>query len=211
MIGRATKPVLWTLAALAVPVGLVFAVLALDVLRAPAELTTDDARFQTAPLRQAGLWEVGFLPRDGSESLLGLDDDVFYRELAGLYLKVEPGRIDYQGFPELETLRAKAQYELTRMSREEPDPVRQSRLLTLYGVMTLDDRPLDKLERETMIRKAISAFRNAIDLDPTNVDAKTNLEATLSIFPPIGIAGANPTGGANQGNTSGQGTTGTGY
>jgi hypothetical protein len=208
---RATRPVLWTLAALAVPVGLVCAVLALDVMRAPAELTTDDARFHTAPLRQAGLWEVGFLPRDGSESVLGLDDDVFYRELAGLYLKVEPGRIDYQGFPELETLRAKAQYELTRMSREERDPVRQSRLLTLYGVMTLDDRPLDKLERETMIRKAISAFRNAIELDPTNVDAKTNLEAALSIFPPVGLAGANPTGGANQGDTSGQGSTGTGY
>ena len=147
MIRRATKPVLWTLAALAVPIGLVFAVLALDVIRAPAELTMDDARFQTAPLRQAGLWDVGFLPRDGSESVLGLDDDVFYRELAGLYLKVEPGRVDYQGFPELETLRAKAQYELTRLSREERDPVRQSRLLTLYGVMTLDDRPLDKLER----------------------------------------------------------------
>ena len=211
MIRRAAKPVLWTLAALTVPVALVLTVLALDVLRAPAELTTDDARFQTAPLRQAGLWEVGFLPRDGSESVLGLEDDVFFRELSGLYLKVEPGRIDYQGFPELETLRAKAQYELTRMSREERDPVRQSRLLTLYGVMTLDDRPLDKLERETMIRKAISAFRNAIDLDPTNVDAKTNLEAALSIFPPIGIAGANPTGGANQGNTSGQGSVGTGY
>jgi hypothetical protein len=211
MIRRATKPVLWTLAALAVPIGLVFAVLALDVIRTPAELTIDDARFQTAPLRQAGLWDVGFLPRDGSESVLGLDDDVFYRELAGLYLKVEPGRIDYQGFPELETLRAKAQYELTRLSREERDPVRQSRLLTLYGVMTLDDRPLDKLERETMVRKAISAFRNAIELDPTNVDAKTNLEAALSIFPPIGLAGANPTGGANQGNTSGQGSTGTGY
>jgi hypothetical protein len=211
MIRRTTKPALWTLAVLAVPVGLVLAVLALDVVRAPAELTTHDARFHTAPLRQAGLWEIGFLPRDGSESVLGLDDDVLYRELAGLYLKVEPGRIDYQGFPELETLRAKAQYELTRLSREERDPVRQSRLLTLYGVMTLDDRPLDKLERETMIRKAISAFRNAIDLDPTNVDAKTNLEAALSIFPPIGLAGANPTGGANQGNTSGQGSTGTGY
>ncbi len=211
MVRRATKPSPWTLPALAVPVGLVFAVLALDLARAPGELTTDDARFHTAPLRQAGLWEVGFLPRDGSESVLGLDDDVLYRELAGLYLKVEPGRIDYQGFPELETLRAKAQYELTRLSREGGDPVRQSRLLTLYGVMTLDDRPLDKLERETMIRKAISAFRNAIELDPTNVDAKTNLEAALSTFPPIGLAGANPTGGANQGNTSGQGSTGTGY
>ena len=211
MIGRATSAVLCALALLAVPAAVMLSVVAVDVFRSPDELVTDDARFQTAPMRQAGLWNVGFLPRDGSEAVLGLEDDVFFRELSGLYLRIEPGRVDYQGFPELETLRAKAQYELTRLSREERDPVRQSRLLTLYGVMTLDDRPLDKLERETMIRKAISAFRNAIDLDPTNVDAKTNLEATLSIFPPIGLAGANPTGGANQGNTSGQGTSGTGY
>jgi hypothetical protein len=211
MAGRAKSAALWGLAVLAAAAAVVLAVLAIDVYRSPAELTIDDGRFQAAPRLQGGLWNVGFLPRDGSESVLGLEDDVFFRELSGLYLKVEPGRIDYQGFPELETLRAKAQYELTRMSREERDPVRQSRLLTLYGVMTLDGRPLDKLERETMIRKAISAFRNAIELDPTNVDAKTNLEAALTIFPPIGIAGANPTGGANQGNTSGQGATGTGY
>jgi hypothetical protein len=208
---RGSSIALWALAALAVPAAIALAVVALDVVRAPEELAVDDGSFQAAPLRQAGLWEVGLLPRDGSERVLGLDDDVFYRELAGLYLKIEPGRVDYQGFPELEALRAKAQFELSRLSRAETDPVRQSRLLTLYGVMTLDDRPLDKLERETMIRKAISAFRNAIDLDPTNVEAKTNLEAALTIFPPIGIAGSNPTGGANQGPVSGQGSTGTGY
>jgi hypothetical protein len=208
---RASSIAVWALAALAVPMAIVLAVVALDVVRSPEELAVDDGSFQAAPLRQAGLWEVGLLPRDGSERVLGLDDDVLYRELAGLYLKIEPGRVDYQGFPELEALRAKAQFELSRMSRAETDPVRQSRLLTLYGVMTLDDRPLDKLERETMIRKAISAFRNAIDLDPTNVEAKTNLEAALTIFPPIGLAGSNPTGGANQGPVSGQGSTGTGY
>ena len=202
---RAVVAAAWILAALAVPAGAALAVLALDVARTSDELASDDAWFQAAPMRQSGLWELG------GGAVLGLEDDVRYRELAGLYLRVEPGRVDYQGFPELESLRARAQFELTRLSRAEADPVRQSRLLTLYGVMTLDDRPLDKLERERMIRRAISAFRNAIDLDPTNVDAKTNLEAALSVFPPIGLAGENPTGGANQGPISGQGTTGSGY
>jgi len=209
--GRIGSWALWALAALAVPVAFALAVVAVDVLRTPGQVTSDDQRFQTAPMRQAGLWDVGFLPRDGSERLLGLEDDIFYRELAGLYLKVEPGKVDYQGFPELESLRAKAQFELTRLSREESDPVRQSRILTLYGVMTLDGRPLDEREREAMVQKAVSAFRNAIDLDPSNVDAKTNLEAALSIFGPVALPGEQPTGGANQGNTSGQGSTGTGY
>jgi hypothetical protein len=209
--GRARIIALWALAALAVPLAIALAVVAVDVVRTPSQLSHDDRRFQTSPARLAGLWDVGFLPRDGSERLLGLEDDVFYRELAGLYLKVEPGRIDHEGFPELESMRAKAQYELTRLSREERDPVRQSRLLTLYGVMTLDTRTFGDSERDDILRKAASAFRNAIDLDPSNADAKTNLEAVLSVFGPINIVGPDPEGGASRGNTSGQGSTGSGY
>ncbi|MGH3132479.1 MAG: hypothetical protein ACRDNY_01830 [Gaiellaceae bacterium] len=211
-LGRVGRVALWVLAALAVPVAIALAVVAVDTVRTPGEVTSDDARFQTSPMRQRGLWNVGFLPRNVSETLLGLEDDVEYRKLLGLYLRVEPGRVDYQGFPELESMRAKMQFELTRMSREDRhDPVRQSRLLTLYGVVTLDGRPLDERERQDMIQKAVSAFRNAIELDPSNVDAKTNLEAALSIFGPVVLPGEQPTGGANQGNTSGQGSTGSGY
>ena len=211
-VGRVGRWGLWALAVLAVPVAIALAFVAIDVIRAPGQVANDDRRFQTAPARLAGLWDASFLPGDRGERLLGLEDDLLYRELAGLYLKVEPGTVDFQGFPELESLRARVQFELTRLSREDQDhPKRQSRLLTLYGVMTLDGRPLDSREREAMFQKAVSAFRNAIDLDPTNVDAKTNLEAALSTFGPIALPGEQPTGGANQGNTSGQGSTGTGY
>ena len=203
--------VAWIAAVLAVPTAIVLVVVAVDLIRTPGEVTVDDARFQTAPMRQRGLWDVGFLPGDLSERLLGLDDDVTYRRLVGLYLKVEPGKIEYQGFPELESLRAKAQFELTRMSREDPDLERRSRLLTLYGVMTLDGRPLGDFELRDMLQKAVSAFRNAIELDPDNADAKTNLEAVLSVFGPVAAGGSAPVGGANQGNTSGQGASGSGY
>jgi hypothetical protein len=202
---------LWALAVAAVPVAIVLTVLAIDVLRTPGQVTDDDHRFETAPMRVGGLWNVGYLPREGTERLLGLEDDFLFRDLSGMYLKIEPGKIDYQGFPERESLRAKVQFELTRLSREPGDPEWQSRLLTLYGVMNLDSRPLDDREREAMIQKSVSAFRNAIELDPSNVDAKTNLEAALSIFGPVALPGEQPTGGANQGNTSGQGSTGTGY
>jgi len=218
MIGHAWRKsakwrgwVAWIAAVLAVPTAIALVVGAVDLLRTPGEVTADDARFQTAPMRQRGLWDVGFLPRDLSEQLLGLDDDVTYRRLVGLYLKVEPGKVEYQGFPELESLRAKAQFELTRMSREDPDLERRSRFLTLYGVMTLDGRPLGDFERRDMLQKAVSAFRNAIELDPDNADAKTNLEAVLSVFGPVAVGGSAPVGGANQGNTSGQGASGSGY
>lgn len=201
----------WSAACLAVPVAILLAVVAVDVLRAPGEITTDDTRFQTAPMRQRGLWDVGFLPGDLSEPLLGLEDDVTYRKLVGLYLRVEPGKVDYSGYPELESLRAKAQFELTRMSREDPDLERRSRLLTLYGVMLLDFRGVSDEERESILQRAVSAFSNAIELDASNEDAKTNLETALRVFGPVAIPGSSPTGGREGGSISGQGNSGSGY
>jgi hypothetical protein len=201
----------WALAVVATALAVVFVVVAVDVLRTPGQLTSDDTRFQTAPLRQGGLWDFGFLPGDATEKILELEDDVTYRNAVGLYARAEPGKTDWQGFPELESLRAKAQFELTRLSREDPEAARRSRLLTLYGVMTLDARPLGNEERENMLQNAVSSFRAALDLDRSNDDAKTNLETVLRVFGPVALVSNAPTGGANQGDTSGQGSSGTGY
>lgn len=199
-------------AVLVVPVALALVLVALDVLQTPGEIAADDARFESAPMRQRSLWKVGLLPGLASERLLGVEDDVFHRQILGLYLKVEPGEVDYEGFPKLESLRAKAQYEITRLSQEEPDPKRRSRLLTMYGVITLDTRARTEVEHEDNIRKAVSAFRNAIELDPENDDAKTNLEGVLSREGPVFVAVANaPTRDRAGGRKSGVGTRGSGY
>ncbi|MBA3432846.1 MAG: hypothetical protein H0U08_02005 [Actinobacteria bacterium] len=211
-LGRWGRRAAWAAAVLAIPIALALAVVATDALRTPAELRADDARFESAPMRQRNLWKVGFLPGLASERLLGLEDDVFHRQILGLYLRVEPGEVDYEGFPELESLRAKAQYEVTRLSREDPDPRRRSRLLTMYGVITLDTRARTDEEREDNIRRAVSAFRNAIELDPENDDAKTNLEGVLSREGPVVFGAANaPTSDRAGGRKSGQGTRGSGY
>lgn len=210
-LGRAGAVVLWALAAVAAVLALALIVVAVDVLRTPDQVTADDTRFQTSPQRQVDLWKWGFLPGDLTETVLGLNDDVDYRKVVGLYARAEPGKVNYQGFPKLEAQRAKAQFELTRLSREDPDLERRSKLLTLYGVMTLDARPLDDKEREAMLQGAVSSFRAALDLDRDNEDAKTNLETVLRVFGPVALPGNAPSGGASQGNTSGQGSTGTGY
>ncbi len=198
-------------AVLVIPVALALAVAGIDILRTQSELAVDDTRFTTAPMRQAGLWDVGGLPEDANERLLDLEDDVAYRKLMGLYLKVEPGIVDYQGFPELESMRAKAQFELTRQSREEPDPIRRSRLLTLYGVMNLDYRAVSDEERSKILQNAVTAFRGALELDETNADAKTNLEAVLSVFGPVALPANAPSQSRDDGNVSGTGSTGSGY
>lgn len=201
----------WIAAVVAVPAALLLAVLALDVLRLSDAFANDDRRFQTSPLRQAGLWDVDFIPGDPGIRLLDLRDDVEYRRLVGLYLRVEPGRVDFQGFPDLEALRAKAQFELTRESSTEPDHRRRSRLLTLFGVMTLDKRAVSEEEHVNFLRAALEAFRAAIALDPENEDAKTNLETLLRVFGPVELSGQAPSGGRNRGDVSGQGSSGSGY
>ncbi len=202
----------WALAALATVAALALLVVAADVLASRDGVKVDDARFQSAPQRQAGLWEVGRLPDDLTERLLGLEDDVDFRKLAALYVRVEPGKTDYRGFPELEAMRAKLQFELTRASRTDPDLERRSRLLTMYGVTTLDfPTNLSDEERGQILSNAASAFRNAITFDPANEDAKRNLETVLRVFGPVGLSGTGPTGGKSEGNVSGQGVTGSGY
>jgi hypothetical protein len=202
----------WAVAAIAVPVAAALLVVATDLLRAPHELTRDDTRFETAPLRQRGLWEVGSLPGPTTERLLGLEDDISHRRLLGQYLTVEPGVVDYEGTPALEAIRAKAQYEITRLSQEEPDPQRRSRLLTMYGVITLDTRQVDEETRDDQVRRAVSAFRNAIELDPENADAKTNLEGVLSREGGVVLNPSNdPTRDRAGGRRSGRGGTGSGY
>lgn len=201
----------WAAAALAIPLAVVLALVAVDMLRIPGNLARDDRRFAAAPMRQAGLWDASALPGAAGIRLAGIEDDVEYRRLAALYLRVEPGKIDFEGFPELERLRAKAQFELTAASVTELDPRRRSRLLTLFGVMTLDKRTLTEADQESILRTAVEAFRAAIALDPDNNDAKTNLEKVLSHFGPVTLIGQAPSGGRNQGKVSGQGSAGGGY
>ena len=201
----------WAAAGPCVLGAVLLAIGAVDVLRTPGELEADDNRFQSAPMRQGGLWDVGSLPKNLNERLLELDDDLVYRRTLAMYLKVEPGNVDYEGFPELEALRAKVQFELTRLGQEDPDPRRRSRLLNLQGVITLDTVLFDEGSRRDQLRRAVTAFRSAIELDPENAEAKSNLEAVLSREGPVRLPSDAPTRARAGGKVSGQGGRGGGY
>ena len=198
-------------AVLAVPVALALAVLAVDVLRVPGQLAQRDTRFESAPERQAGLWgRIDFLKGWPAIRILGVHDDLDYRRAAGLYLRAEPGEFDYAGFPDRELLRSRAQYRLTRVSNDDPDPRRRAQMLVLYGVMGLDTRSASAEVANNLVRDAANAFRAALALDPTNEDAKYNLELVLSLHGPVALPGNAPSGGQDQGNISGRGQTGGG-
>ena len=197
-------------AVLAVPAAVVLVAVALDVVRVPGELESDDVSFEAAPRRQAGLWDqLGLLPREPGAYLLGLDDDVAYRRTLAIWVRVPPGT-DIFG-PEQENLRGRLQSQLSERSAADSNATRRSHLLNLLGALSLERRSSDPNESGNVLRKAIDNFRSAIELDPTNQDAKVNLELALRNAKAVNLPGTDPDSGAAQGSLSGQGRAGSGY
>jgi hypothetical protein len=208
---RAREKLLWVAAALAVPVAVVLALLAVDVLRAPDEVAADDTRFESAPLRQRTLWDdVGFLPWRASERLLELGDDLDYRRTVWLYARIDPQKVQITE-PEQDALRGRTLLEIALRSREEPDDRRRAQLLVLHGALTMGRLSSDPREREANLNDAIDSFRTAIRLDPKNEDAKINLEFALRAVAASISFGENPERGAARGQRAGTGRPGGGY
>lgn len=204
------KWLLRSAALLAVPAALLLVALAVDVVRVPQELEADDVSFESAPRRQAGLWDgLGAMPGRPGARLLGVDDDLAYRRTLAIWVRVPPGTEIYG--PELENLRGRLQSQLAEASAADSDPTRRSQLLNLLGALSLETRSTDPNESENVLRKAIATFRSAIEIDPSNQDAKINLELALRNAKAINLPGTDPDAGAAQGSISGQGRAGSGY
>lgn len=197
----------------AVPLALILLVLAIDVLRTPGWVAKDDSRFSSAPIRGSGLWnEPGVLATRARISALGLNDDFAYRRAVALFSRLQPGKEDQLADPELENRWAELQFELATQSRENPDPQLRSELQNLMGVTLLARYLFASPDQRTMLlSNAVGAFRTAVEIDPTNDDAKTNLELALRAYAPILFPSNAPDAGGAQGEQSGQGRSGSGY
>ena len=202
---------IWAAAALAVPVGIALALLAVDVLRVPRELSADDVRFQGAPRIKRDLWgDLDFLPGDPGVRLLGVGDDVASRKGIALFALVDPSRIQITT-PEREALRGRAQLEVTLLAQQGGRPRVHSRHLNLLGVLTMARLTTSGPEVDQMLSRALGSFQNAIEVDPTNLDAKRNLEILLRRPEAVTLPPNNPFQGGAQGRFSGQGRAGSGY
>jgi hypothetical protein len=200
-------------AIVAIPVAIALAVFAVDLLRTPGWLSSDDGRFANAPRRSNGLWnEPGVLATRARIAVLGIDDDLAYRRTVALFERLQPGQADQQIDPSQEGRWANLQFELTTQSRENPDVHRRSELQNLMGVL-LVARYLyaSPDERSALLTNAVGSFRSAVELDPANDDAKLNLELALRAYGPILFPSNAPDAGGAKGEKSGQGRAGSGY
>lgn len=201
-------------AVLAVLLAAGLAVLAVDVLRVPGAIAADDAGFYGAPRRQADPWSaVGFLPGRPAERVLGIEDDLGFRKTLWT-IRRAPGQAEIQGpdQPLLEAQAGQAVIQVSEQSRRERDPKRRAVLLNFNGSVVFGRYVgATAFDRERYLREAIGNFRNAVRLDPTNLDARANLEQALRAAKGSGLVGEDPDAGASRGQRAGTGRSGTGY
>ena len=155
----------FAVAIVAVPFAVAIGLFAVDVLRTPGWMSSDDASFQSAPLRGSErLWnEPGVIATRARLRALGMADDLDYRRTVARFERLQPGKADQVIDPAQEGRWAKLQFDLTAGSRENPNLHRRSELQNLMGVVLLA-RFLyaSPDERSNLLTNAIGAFRTAV-------------------------------------------------
>ena len=188
--------------------------LAVDVVRSHEALASGDDDYVSAPKR-GSLWESGGLGASTiSRKVLGVDDDLRFRE-AVRALRLSQRDEPTDASPEAILRRAKAQKLLQDVSTSDPDVRRRSRALSLLSVLMLSTPAADQEERATTQRVALANLQKAIEIDPTNDEAKYNLEAVLrrraGVQQVQGGPSPNPSSGQGQSRGAATGPPGKGY
>lgn len=188
------------------------AALAVDTLRWERSLAEQDVRFYAAPQGARFSQPPALLPFGLTERIVGGNDDLAFRRQLQGFARVRPGPTR-ELTDQFVKLRGETQLGLALLSRVDPDTGRRSRAANMIGVVALDDRlaPRDPEPLAELVNGAISSFRNAVEIDPSNADAKFNLEQALRIPGFATLPGQDPTGGRDAGNRAGLGTPGSGY
>jgi len=190
----------------------VLVVFALDVLRWNRQLSEQDLGFLAVPESATFHQPSALLPFGVAKKALAGEDDLVFRRQLQRFVRVRPGVVPVDAV-QFEQLRGETQVELARLSRVDSDPGRRSRAANMIGVLALDPEraPTDFEEYSRLVQGAIDAFRYAVELDPSNVQAKRNLELALRIPGTATLPPNAPSGSGDVGRTAGLGTTGTGY
>jgi hypothetical protein len=197
---------------LAVALGL----LALDVTRTRDAVASGDVAYRISP-EKTGLWQASTLvPFDPAVSLLGTRDDV---DLRRAVRSMRLARLDDPSAsvsdPELALLRNDAQARLDAIVAGSKDPSQRSRAAGLLGVLGLARLVSETQDRVALLSSTVANLQLAIAQDPSNDDAKYNLELALQRSRGIqlteGAGGQNPSPGGSGSSGAGAGDPGTGY
>jgi hypothetical protein len=192
----------------------VLVLVALDVTRWNRALDAGDVRFRSEPAA-AGLWRAEVrAPSSLARETLGIDDDLAFREAVQALGKAELDNPVISD-PEAALRRNEAQVRLEEIVAADHDDARRSRAAGLLGVLGLARFVYETQGRTELLSATIANLQLAIELDPTNDEAKFNLELAHQRSQGLELteasAGANPAPGGEGSRGAGAGQPGTGY
>ena len=160
----------------------VLVLFALDVRAWQGTFTQSDVRFR-AERSHIGLWRSpAVLPGDPARSLLGIDDALLYRRALQLFWFSTAGA-STGGQADLAATRVAGETDLQRLMTSAATRQERSNAANLLGVMTVE-APENSATQKEEIGTAVRYFAQAVRDDPTNYDAKLNLELLLRVAHP---------------------------
>lgn len=160
----------------------VLALFAADVRAWQGALAQGDLRFRSQR-SHIGLWRSpAVLPGDPARSVLGLDDALSYRRAAQLLWFSTVGT-STGGQADLAATRVDAQARLQTLMTSGATARERSNAANLLGVMTVT-APANSPTQKAEIATAKAYFQRAVIEDPTNYNAKINLELLLRVARP---------------------------
>ena len=115
--------------------------------------------------------------------LFGIEDDILYRHALRKYAsedRRQQGRFNFSS----PGLRAEAQAALSIAENSDLSPARRSTLANLQGILSYDETLTNPLDAAGLAQEALDHFHRAVKIDPTNIDAKYNLEYLLRLVDP---------------------------
>lgn len=210
------RSLLGAAALISLALAVLFVLVAVDVARWDDAFRTDDVKYRTMP-DDPTLWSIDALaPLGLAGRFLSVDDDVEFRRairaLRGAHLD-DP--TSYISDPRVALRRNEAQARLEAVVANDPLRSRRSRAAGLLGVLGLARFVTETQNQEALLSSTVSNFRRAIDLDPSNDEAKVNLELAYQRGRGVQINesanGENPSPGGSGASGAGHGQPGSGY
>jgi hypothetical protein len=118
-----------------------------------------------------------------AEEFLGIEDDLVYRRALRAFAVDDRRRDNPYDFSR-PAFRAEAQASLAAAERSGLSAARRSKLATLAGVLAFDEAVNDPINGPNLIRQSLAHFQRAVRIDPSNTEAKYDLEFILRVLSP---------------------------
>jgi hypothetical protein len=180
---RRTRPILRKAAPIVALLALaaVAALVARDAAAVQRAFDRSDLAFEAQPAAER-LWKIDArIPL--VERSLAIEDDLVYRRALRAFA-VDARRAENPYDFSRPAFRAEAQATLGSAERSELAAPLRSRAAMLQGVLTFEESIADPVNGSNLVRRALSDFTRAIRIDPSNEEAKYNLEFLLRLMDP---------------------------